>query len=142
LKLRFKKLHPDAVLPKYQTQYSSGFDFSALEETAIGPGRTKLVPTGLACALPADTEMQIRPRSGLALKTGYLVKNSPGTVDEDYRGPLNVIVHNLGEETLFIKAGDRFAQGVICPVFRCEIEEVDSLDATDRGQGGFGSTGV
>lgn len=140
--VRFKKLCPSAVIPKYATTGSSGFDLIASVAVTIQPGETRLVPTGLACSIPEYTELQIRARSGLALKTGYLVKNGIGTVDEDYRGELCVIVHNLDAQNILqINAGDRFAQGVICPVIRCQIMEVENLEDTTRGDGGFGSTG-
>ena len=139
----FKKLRPGAIIPSYQTSGSSGFDLVAAESVKIGPGETQLVPTGLACSLPPGTELQIRARSGLSLQTGYLVKNGIGTVDEDYRGEICVIIHNLDLEwTLNINAHERFAQGVICPVIRCDIQEAQDLDITARGEGGFGSTGA
>lgn len=143
-KLRVKKLHPDAVLPKYQTKGASGFDLVALEDVDIKAGETKLVRTGLSVAVPEGFELQVRPRSGMSLKTNMTVANSPGTVDSDYRGEVCVIVKNsLGSNPhVPIKKGDRIAQGVIVPVVQAEILEVESLDETERGAGGFGSTGT
>jgi len=142
-RVRFKKLHPDAIIPEYQTSGASGFDICCCENHQIGPGATKLIMTGLAVELPEGTEMQIRPRSGLALKTPYLIKNSPGTIDADYRGEIGVIVHNLSSDSaLFYNVGERIAQGVISPVIVCCIEEILHLSETDRGAGGFGSTGI
>ncbi len=151
LTLKFKKLHPKAIVPSYKTHGASGFDLHALVETdeltgfsyiEIPPKSQKLINTGLSCAVPEGMEMQIRPRSGLAAKNGITVTNSPGTVDADYRGPLMVILHNLGNETFVVNNGDRIAQGVICPVERVSIIETDHLDETERGEGGFGSTGI
>lgn len=144
MKLKIKKLHPDAVVPKYQSAGASGFDLHALEDMDIKAGDTVLVKTGLSVAVPAGYELQVRPRSGMALKTNLVVANSPGTVDSDYRGEVCVIMKN----SLGIKAhqkiskGDRIAQGVIVPVVQAEIEEVEELDETQRGAGGFGSTGT
>jgi len=140
----FKKLHQDAIIPKYQTQYASGFDLHAIEDVKIYAGETKLVKTGLAVKLPKNTELQIRARSGLALKTPYLIKNGVGTVDEDYRGEIGVIIHNISQtgDIMQIKKGDRIAQGIIAPVVRCQIFEADELDITERGTGGFGHTGI
>lgn len=155
MKLKIKKLHPDAVLPKYQTKGASGFDFHALEDTIVLPGETKLVKTGLAVAVENGYELQVRPRSGLSLKTPLRVANAPGTVDADYRGEVCIILTNTLEPLMkgytpeeddrqtfsFIKKGDRIAQGVICPVLQVEFEEVEELDSTERGAGGYGSTG-
>ena len=155
MKLKIKKLYPDAVIPKYQTKGASGFDLHALEDITILPGETKLVKTGLSVAVEEGYELQVRPRSGLSLKTPLRVANSPGTVDSDYRGEVCVIINNTMEPLMreytpeeddrqtfsLIKKGDRIAQGVICPVLQVEFEEVDNLDETDRGSGGYGSTG-
>lgn len=151
-KLRVKKLHPDAVLPKYQTKGASGFDFVAVEDVEIGPGETKLVKTGLSVAVEEGFELQVRPRSGLSLKTPLRVANSPGTVDSDYRGEVCIIMtnssakqtsgHQTSYVTMVIKKGERIAQGVIAPVVQAEIVEVEDLDETERGAGGFGSTGT
>jgi dUTP pyrophosphatase len=132
-------------LPAYETPLSAGMDLrAALPEDApitLAPGARTLVPTGLAIALPAGYEAQVRPRSGLALKNGITCLNSPGTVDADYRGELAVILVNLGQEPFVIKRGDRIAQMVIAPVTQAAWSEVDTLDDTARGAGGFGSTG-
>lgn len=150
MKIRIKKLHEEAVTPKYATNGSSGFDFHALEELTLSPGETKLVRTGLAVDVGPGYELQVRPRSGLSLKSPLRVANSPGTVDADYRGEICVIMTNTAtaaspserwEKSYKINKGDRIAQGVICPVVQADIEVVDYLDETDRGAGGFGSTG-
>jgi len=139
----FKKLNPDAIIPKYQTEGASGFDLHSVEDVTIYAGETKLVKTGLAVQLPKGTELQIRARSGLALKTPYLVKNGVGTVDSDYRGEIGVIITNISQigEPIRIKKGDRIAQGVICPIVKVDIVEAYELTETTRGEGGFGSTG-
>jgi len=144
-KLRVKKLHPDAVLPKYQSKGASGFDFVAVEDVRIGPGETKVVSTGISLAIEEGFEVQVRPRSGLTLKTTLRVANTPGTIDSDFRGPVGIIMTNSltikDNKDVIVKKGDRIAQGVIVPVVQAEITEVDSLDETERGSGGFGSTG-
>jgi dUTP pyrophosphatase len=154
MKIRVKKLHEDAIIPKYQTYGASGFDLHALEDIEIAAGETKLVKTGLAIDVGPGYELQIRSRSGMSLKTPLRVANSPGTIDSDFRGQICVIMWNSAAPfhlpngnlttrfTVWIKKGDRIAQGVICPVVRADIEEVNFLDETDRGSGGFGSTGV
>lgn len=150
MKVRIKKLHPDAVVPKYATKSASGFDLVAIEDQTIYPGCTNLVKTGLAVSIPEGYELQIRPRSGLSLKTNLRVANSPGTVDADYRGEVCVIMHNAAvyqgidymQKCEHIKRGERIAQGVICPVQQVDFEEVQELDETNRGSGGFGSTGT
>jgi dUTP pyrophosphatase len=150
MRIKIKKLHEDAVVPKYGTPGAAGFDLVAIEDVYIKPGETKLVKTGLAIAVPDGYEMQIRPRSGLSLKTTLRVANSPGTVDSDFRGEVCVIAHNAASpygnqggdlNVIFIAKGDRIAQGVICPVVKAEFEVVESLDETQRGEGGYGSTG-
>lgn len=133
------------ALPAYQSAHAAGFDLvAAVPEDApvsIAPGDRVLIPTGLAFALPVGHEAQIRPRSGLALKHGVTVLNSPGTIDADYRGEIKVILVNLGSENFVIARGDRVAQAIIAPVTHVEIVPVDTLDDTGRGEGGFGSTG-
>lgn len=131
------------ALPTYATSGAAGMDLlAAVAETiSLAPGARVLVPTGLAIALPPNHELQIRPRSGLALKHGILVPNAPGTIDEDYRGELQVIVMNAGDTPFLIERGMRIAQAVLAPVVRAEWSEVETLDDTDRGAGGFGSTG-
>lgn len=140
---------PAVGLPDYATAGAAGADLRANlmpEDRAAGlllaPGARILVPTGLRVAIPAGFEMQIRPRSGLALKHGIGLPNSPGTIDSDYRGPLGVILVNFGDEPFRILHGDRIAQAVIAPVVQARFALVDSLDPTARGTGGFGSTGV
>lgn len=130
-------------LPAYATAGAAGMDLLAAvaEAITLAPGARVLVPTGLAIALPPGHELQIRPRSGLALKHGILLPNAPGTIDEDYRGELQVIVMNGGSEPFLIERGMRIAQAVLAPVLRAEWNEVATLDDTDRGAGGFGSTG-
>ena len=130
-------------LPAYATSGAAGIDLLAAVAAplTIQPGARVLVPTGLAIALPPGYELQVRPRSGLALKNGIVLPNSPGTVDEDYRGELQVIVMNAGSEPFTVERGMRIAQGVLAPVVRIAWNEVEDLDATARGAGGFGSTG-
>lgn len=139
--VKFKKLHQDAKIPQYAKYGDSGFDFSSVEDITLEPGERQLVDTGLACQLEYGYEMQIRPRSGLAIKQGLSIVNSPGTVDSGYIGPLKVILINLGENTIIINKGDRIAQGIIAPVVYADIEETDTLTSTERGNAGFGSTG-
>jgi dUTP pyrophosphatase len=130
-------------LPSYATEGSSGMDVYAAiaTEQRIGKGETVLIPTGFQIAVPPGFEAQIRPRSGLAIKHGVGVLNSPGTIDSDYRGEVKVILTNFGREEVVVKRGDRIAQMVICPVTRAEWQAVESLDETSRGAGGFGHTG-
>lgn len=132
----------DLPMPTYETIGSAGMDIRAAEALTIGPGKRELVGTGFAFAIPTGYEVQVRPRSGLALKKGVSVLNTPGTIDSDYRGEIKVILANLGEETFEVVRGDRIAQIVVAPVQRGNLVEVDNLDETDRGAGGFGSTGV
>lgn len=140
---------PMVGLPDYATAWAAGADLRANllpEDRAAGlilaPGARILVPTGLRVAIPEGYEMQIRPRSGLALKHGVGLPNSPGTIDSDYRGPLGVILVNFGQEDFVVRHGDRIAQAVIAPVIQARFTAVDSLDQTVRGAAGFGSTGV
>jgi len=128
-------------LPTYATSGAAGMDLLAAKAMTIPAGGRALVPTGLCIALPEGFEMQVRPRSGLALKHGITLPNAPGTVDEDYRGEVGVIVLNTGAEAFVIARGDRIAQAVFAPVTRAEWEEVVVLPETQRGTGGFGSTG-
>ena len=131
-------------LPSYATAGAAGLDLLAaiVEPLVLAPGARVLVPTGLAIALPPGYELQVRPRSGLALKNGITMPNSPGTVDEDYRGELQVIIMNAGSKPFTITRGMRIAQAVLAPVVRIEWQETDALPDTARGTGGFGSTGV
>ncbi|MFY8048305.1 MAG: dUTP diphosphatase [Erythrobacter sp.] len=128
-------------LPAYATQGAAGMDVVSAEDVTIAPGERHAVATGLALAIPQGYEIQVRPRSGLALKHGITVPNTPGTIDSDYRGELKVILINLGTEPFVIQRGDRVAQLVLAPVVQAAWEEVAELDATERGEGGFGSTG-
>ena len=131
----------DLPLPQKATTQSSGFDLRARERRVIAPRERALVPTGIAIALPEGYEAQVRPRSGLAWKTGVTLANAPGTVDADYRGEVSVILVNLGDVPATIERGDRIAQLVVQRLPRVRLEEVDSLPATERGAGGFGHTG-
>ena len=140
--LRLSTRQPPLPLPAYATAGASGLDLCADDDLEIPPGGRALVPTGFAVAVPPGLEMQVRPRSGLAAKHGVTVANAPGTVDSDYRGEVKVILVNLGDRPFAIRRGDRIAQAVIAPVVRALPVEADSLDDTDRGPGGFGSTGV
>ena len=139
-----KRLSRNIPLPKYETNGSSGMDLSANieKEIEIAPGKTSIIPTGLALAIPKNFEIQIRPRSGLAAKNQISVLNTPGTIDADYRGELKVILINLGENTFKVEKGLRIAQMILCPVVKATFKEVDVLEETLRGSGGFGSTGT
>ncbi|EJL34103.1 dUTP diphosphatase [Novosphingobium sp. AP12] len=128
-------------LPAYATEGAAGMDVVSAEDVTLAPGARHAVATGLSVAIPAGFEIQVRPRSGLALKHGISVPNSPGTVDSDYRGELKVILINLGAEPFSILRGDRVAQLVLAPVTRASWLKVDELEETVRGEGGFGSTG-
>ena len=139
-----KRLSKNISLPKYETDGSSGMDLSANieKEIEIAPGKTSIIPTGLAVAIPKNFEIQIRPRSGLAAKNQESVLNTPGTIDADYRGELKVILINLSGNTFKVQKGLRIAQMILCPVVKATIKEVDVLEETLRGSGGFGSTGT
>ena len=140
--LHFKKVHPDAVLPSYAHPSDAGMDVRSVEDVTLAPGKRALVHTGLVMLLPPMYEAQVRPRSGLALKSGVTVLNTPGTIDSGYRGEVGVILVNLGEADFQVRKGDKIAQLVIAPVTQPEIAEAEDVDETDRGAGGFGSTGV
>ncbi|HVY15932.1 MAG TPA: dUTP diphosphatase [Rhodopila sp.] len=133
----------DLPLPAYATDGAAGMDLLAAvgDPVAIAPGQRALIPTGLTIALPEGHELQVRPRSGLALRHGIMLPNTPGTIDEDYRGEVQVIVINLGQEPFTVTRGMRIAQAVLAPVVRGQWVEVESLEDTSRGSGGFGSTG-
>jgi deoxyuridine 5'-triphosphate nucleotidohydrolase len=133
----------DLPLPAYATEGAAGMDLLAAvpEPVVIASGQRVLIPTGLAIALPPGYELQVRPRSGLALRNGIVLPNSPGTIDEDYRGEIQVIVLNTGSEPFVVERGARIAQAVLAPVVRAAWQEVADLDATTRNEGGFGSTG-
>jgi dUTP pyrophosphatase len=135
--------NPDLPLPGYATDGAAGMDLVAAvtEPVVVEPGQRVLIPTGLAIALPPGYELQVRPRSGLALRNGIVLPNSPGTIDEDYRGEIQVIVLNTGSEPFRVERGARIAQAVLAPVVRASWDEVGDLDVTARNAGGFGSTG-
>ena len=137
-----KKLHPDARMPAYMTEFAAGMDICAhlKEVLIIAPGQRCLVPTGLAFAIPPGYEVQVRPRSGLAIKHGIALVNSPGTIDADYRGEICIILINHGLETFTISSGDRIAQIIVAPVSQAELVQVSELTETERGSGGFGHT--
>jgi dUTP pyrophosphatase len=143
--IRVRRLphNQDLPLPVYATEGAAGMDLLAavVEPVIIASGQRVLIPTGLAIALPAGYELQIRPRSGLALRNGIVLPNSPGTIDEDYRGEIQVIVLNTGSEPFRVERGTRIAQAVLAPVVRVAWDEVADLDVTARNAGGFGSTG-
>jgi len=141
MKLKIKKLNPEAIIPAYQTKEAAGFDLHSIENVILKPGERKLIGTGLAFEIEYGYEVQIRPRSGLAYKHGITVLNSPGTIDSDYRGEIKVLLINHSDEEFEIKKGDRIAQAVVAPVIQAEIVEVEELSSTERGEGGFGSTG-
>ena len=143
IKVLIKKLNPKAELPKYKTEGSSGMDLMALIENpiTIKSQNSALIPTGLSIAIPEDTEVQIRPRSGLAAKSSISVLNTPGTIDSDYRGEIKIILFNHGEEEFTVNNKDRIAQMILMPVLKADFEEVEELPKTIRGSGGFGSTG-
>ena len=143
IKVLVKKLNPKAELPKYKTEGSSGMDLMALIENpiTIKPQNSALIPTGLSIAIPEDTEVQIRPRSGLAAKSSISVLNTPGTIDSDYRGEIKIILFNHGKQDFIINNKDRVAQMILAPVHKMNLEEVDNLPTSIRGKGGFGSTG-
>ena len=134
------KIHEDAVIPNYQTSGSSGFDIHAVGEYTLIPKDRKIIKTGLKMAIPEGYELQIRSRSGLTFKQGLVVANSPGTVDADYRGEIGVILTNSSTHTIHVSNGDRVAQGVVCPILQVKFDVVDTLDETERGEGGWGST--
>ncbi|MFP3206571.1 MAG: dUTP diphosphatase [Hydrogenobaculum sp.] len=143
MKLLVKKLRKDASLPFYATAGASGLDLFCIDDVVvIRPLERALVSTGIAIELPEGYEAQIRPRSGLALKKGVTVLNSPGTIDHDYRGEIKVILINLSDKEVVIEKGERIAQMVIAPVLKVEVVEVKELSNTQRQDGGFGSTGM
>jgi dUTP pyrophosphatase len=139
-----KRLSKEIALPKYETVGSSGLDLAACinKNIEIKPGKSEIIPTGIAVSIPKNFEIQIRPRSGLAAKNQISVLNTPGTIDSDYRGELKVILINLGDKSFFVEKGLRIAQMVLCPVIKARLKEVENLEDTKRGSGGFGSTGV
>jgi len=143
VKVLIKKLNPSVQLPIYETNGASGMDLMAYIEKPINlePGKSCLVPTGLSFAFPEKYEIQIRPRSGLAAKNNISVLNTPGTIDSDYRGEVKIILFNHGSEKFIINNNDRVAQMVLTPIIKMELEEINELPKSIRGEGGFGSTG-
>jgi len=143
VKILVKKFDKNIKLPAYKTPGSSGMDLLAYTKNkiTINPGRTAMIPTGIAVAIPKNYEIQIRPRSGLAVKKSISVLNTPGTIDSDYRGEIKIILINLSKKSFVVKSGDRVAQMILCPVAKCELQKVKKLPKTVRGKGGFGSTG-
>ncbi len=142
MQLKIKKIHNQARLPEYAHTGDAGMDLFSVEEKSIDPGETVLIKTGIIIELPPNTEAQVRPRSGLALKNSITVLNSPGTIDEGYRGEIGVILINHGKENFKVEPQMRIAQMVIKPIIRVQIEEVEEVTQSDRSTGGFGSTGV
>ena len=143
VRVRYQRLRAGAITPRYMSEYAAGADLASAadEPLLLAPGARLAVPTGLALEIPAGYEGQVRPRSGLALRTGVTIVNTPGTIDADYRGELLVLLVNLGADAYTIKPGDRIAQLVIAPVTRSEFEETTELSTTGRGDGGFGHSG-
>ena len=142
IKVGFKKLSENAVLPKYKTEGAAGFDFVAAHGAIIQPHETVIINTDLAVELPDFLELQVRCRSGIAFKTPLIVKNAPGTVDSDYKGNIGIILHNLSNEPFEVKQGERIAQGVISLVPKITLFETKELSYSERGEKGFGSTGI
>lgn len=141
-KLKIQRVHPDAKLPEYAHPGDAGLDLFSVDETVIEPGESKLIGTGIVIELPDQTEAQIRPRSGLALKHQVTVLNTPGTIDHGYRGQVGVILINHGTNPFKIEKGMKIAQMVIASVMTVRVEESETLTETRRGEGGFGSTGT
>ena len=144
IEILIKRLTKNITLPRYETEDSSGLDLAANidEQIKILPGKSEIIPTGLAVAIPKNFEIQIRPRSGLAAKNQVSVLNTPGTIDADYRGEIKVILINLSNKVFIVEKGLRIAQMVVCPVIKVSLKEVTKLEITERGSGGFGSTGI
>jgi len=139
--VKIKKLDNKAIIPKYQTKGAAGFDLCSLIDYKLHIGEMKLIPTGLAVEIPEGTELQIRPRSGIAKNYRVTLMNAPGTLDSDYRGPIGIMLINHGHDHFYIKAGDRIAQGILGPVYQAVFNEVEELSETNRGACGYGSTG-
>lgn len=142
VRVKVKKIHPDAVIPQYKTSGSAGFDLYAIEDVEIQPGETKQIRTGLIFEIPEGYEIQIRPRSGMSLKTPLRISNAPGTIDSDYRGEVMIIAENTSIVPFSVEKGTRIAQGVLQKVPQAEFIEVERVSETERGEGGFGSTGI
>lgn len=142
MEIKIKALHSKAVLPKYQTSGAAGFDLCSVVEAVIKPGEWVLIQTGIALEIPSGFEVQIRPRSGLALKYGISVLNAPGTIDSDYRGEIGVVLINHSKQDFKVEIGDRIAQGIIAQVVQADFTFVQDLSQTLRDQKGFGSSGI
>lgn len=144
IQVKVKKLHPQAVIPGYMTEHAAGMDLCTVIDAPVilAPGERALLPTGLAMEIPPGYEGQVRPRSGLALKKGIALVNSPGTIDADYRGEIGIIIINHGSEEVEFLPGDRIAQLIIAPVTQATLVEVNDLDDSARSSGGFGHTGI
>ena len=140
--LKVEKIHKDAIIPCYAHEGDAGLDLYSIEEVVINPGETALIKTGIRIELPSQTEAQVRPRSGLALKFGITVLNTPGTIDEGYRGEIGVILINHGKNSFTVEKGMKIAQMVVKPVWKVDVMEIEELSSTERGNGGFGSTGL
>lgn len=140
-RLKVKKIHEDAIIPNFAHPGDAGMDLFSVDKLVVNPTESALVPTGICIELPKDTEAQVRPRSGLALKHSVTVLNSPGTIDEGYRGEIKVVLINHGKSPFIIEKGDKIAQMVVKPIYDIDILEVEALDESERGEGGFGSTG-
>lgn len=140
--LRVQKIHKDAILPKYAHEGDAGLDLYSVEEVVIERNESALIKTGIKIELPKQTEAQVRPRSGLALKHGITVLNTPGTIDEGYRGEIGIILINHGKEKFVVEKGMKIAQMVVKPVWKVEVTEVNELSDTERSAGGFGSSGI
>jgi dUTP pyrophosphatase len=146
VRIKIKRLrgNEDGPLPTYMTEHAAGLDIYAFldEEVLIAPGQRRLIPTGLAVAIPEGFEVQVRPRSGLAVRDGVTLVNTPGTIDADYRGEIGILMINHGEKPISIKNGQRIAQLIVSRVYKATLEEVDELPASSRQGGGFGHTGL
>lgn len=144
IQVKVKKLHPEAIVPAYMTEHAAGMDLCTVIDTplTLAPGERALLPTGLAMEIPPGFEGQVRPRSGLALKKGIALVNSPGTIDADYRGEIGIIIINHGAEPVEFQPGDRVAQLIIAPVTQANLVVTDDLNDSTRSSGGFGHTGV
>lgn len=140
--LKVEKINEKAIIPNYAHEGDAGLDVYSVEKLVLNPGERGLVHTGIKIELPKNTEAQIRPRSGLALKHGISLVNSPGTIDEGYRGEVGIIVINHSNETFVVEEGMKIAQMVIKPVWRVEVQEVNSLTDSERGEKGYGSSGI
>jgi dUTP pyrophosphatase len=142
MQLKFKRIHPSAKIPQYQTRGAAGFDFYSVEDAHLKAGEVSLVATGLSVEIPEGFELQIRARSGLSAKWGVFLVNGIGTVDSDYRGEIKIILSTCTSGLVYLKAGERIAQGVLTRVTQAVISETTELSETERGMGGFGSTGT